>query len=179
MSLKASSAELEEVDDDDKPMPAFRTLLLVEATAKYGGFTVADPGHSLNDDDPEVENLRAGNLGGQVTLGIMPGGRAFTMGGRLRGGSYVGERITRGNVAAEMVFGANFARSARGNDYTHILGGVGVEFIPGENQDLLTASLSGGAVVNSVAFGAGLNIGANDEYAVFMLGMHIGWGQLF
>jgi hypothetical protein len=177
MKLDAASAKLEEKPPEAKPY--FRTMLLIEGAARYGGLAIAPEGTSLEDEDIEAIESRVGNLGGQVTLGVMPGGGVFTMAGRLRGGSYVSETFTRGNVAAEMLFGANFARNARGNEFTHILGGFGVEFLPGENQDLLTLSVAAATVVKGVSFGGGFSLGGNDEIAIGTLGMQIGWGQLF
>ncbi len=177
MKLEASTAGLE--TKPPEPAPYFRTMLLVEGTARYGGVTIAPPGATIEDDDPDAFESRVGNVGGQVTLGVMPGGSVFTMAGRVRGGSYLSEEFTRGNMAAEMLFGANFARNARGNEFTHILGGIGVEFLPGENQDLLTLSLGAATVVKGVSFGGGILLGANDEVAIGTLGMQVGWGQLF
>jgi hypothetical protein len=159
-------------------MPYYTTMVLAEGTAKYGVYSVAKTG-TFEDQNVEPDSLRTGQLGGQATIGVMPGGSAFTMAGRLRGGSYVGERVPGGYVAAEMLFGANFARNAQGSSFTYLLGGIGVEFLPGENEDMLSLSASGGTVVNGVAFGAGINIGANDEVAIALIGMHIGWGRLF
>jgi hypothetical protein len=165
--------------EEPEPKPHFRTMVLAQATAHYGGMTVANPGTTLEESGSDVMTYRMGHFGAQATLGVMPGGGAFTMAGRLRGGSYVGEDVTQGNVAAEMLFGANFARNARGTEFTYILGGFGVEFLPRDNQDLLTLSIAGGTVVKGVAFGAGFQLGANDQYALALFGMHIGWGQLY
>lgn len=177
MNLEASSATLEE--KPPAPKPYFRTMLLVEGAARYGAVTIAPPGATLEEEDPDAFESRVGNFGGQVTLGVMPGGSAFTMAGRLRAGSYVSSEFTRGNVAAEMLFGANFARNARGNEFTYILGGFGVEFLPGENQDILTLNVGAATVVKGVSFGGGILVGANDEIAIGTIGMQIGWGQLF
>lgn len=177
MKLEESAAGLQEKPPESRPY--FRTMLLVEGTARYGAVTIAPPGASLEDDDPDAFESSVGNLGGQVTLGVMPGGSAFTMAGRLRGGSYISDQFTRGNMSAEMLFGANFGRNARGNEFTHILGGFGVEFLPGENQDLLTLSVGAATVVKGVSFGGGFQVGANDEVAIATLGMQVGWGQLF
>jgi hypothetical protein len=154
-------------------------MLLVEGTARYGVVTIAPPGTILEEDDPDSFKSRVGSAGGQVTLGVMPGGNAFIMAGRLRGGSYISTDFTRGSVAADMLFGANFGRNARGNEFTYILGGFGVEFLPGENQDILTLNIGAGTVVKGVSFGGGIFIGANDEIGIATLGMQIGWGQLF
>lgn len=177
MKLDATTARLEE--KPPKPKPYFRTMLLIEGSARYGVVTIAPPGATLEDDAPDAFESRVGNFGGQVTLGVMPGGNAFTMAGRLRGGSYVSADFTRGNVAADMLFGANFGRSARGNEFTYILGGFGVEFLPGENQDILTLNIGAATVVKGVSFGGGIFLGANDEIAIGTFGMQIGWGQLF
>jgi hypothetical protein len=192
---EATPSEEEEVRDDDagwldlhpdeekeeptRKMPYYTAMVLAEGTAKYGGYTVAEEGATLEDESVETESLRTGQLGGQVTVGVMPSGSAFAMAGRLRGGSYVGERVPGGYVAAEMLFGANFARNAQGSSFTYLLGGIGVEFLPGDNQDLLSLSATGGTVVNGIDFGAGINIAANDEVAIALIGMHIGWGRLF
>lgn len=177
MKLEASSAKLEE--EPPEPKPYFRTMLLVEGTARYGAVTIAPPGTTLEEEDPGAFESRVGHFGGQATLGVMPGGSAFTMAGRLRGGSYVSTDFTRGTVAADMLFGANFSRNARGNEFTYILGGFGVEFLPGENQDILTLNVGAATVVKGVSFGGGIFVGANDEIAIGTFGMQIGWGQLY
>lgn len=168
----------EETAEPVRKMPYYTAMVLAEGTAKYGAYTVARVG-TFEDETVEPDSLRTGQLGGQVTVGIMPNGSAFAMAGRLRGGSYVGERVPGGYVAAEMLFGANFARNAQGSTFTYLLGGFGVEFLPGDNQDLLSLSATGGTVVNGIDFGAGINLAANDEVAIALIGMHIGWGRLF
>ena len=90
-----------------------------------------------------METSRTGNLGGQVTLGIMPGGSAFTMGARLRGGTYLGENSTLGNIGAAMMFGANFARNVKGDEFSYALGG------------LATTGIRIGCVVGSKTTGPG------------------------
>lgn len=177
MKLDSGAAQLEEKQAN--PKPYFRTMLLIEGSARYGFVTIAPPGTTLEDEAPGAFESRVGNFGGQVTLGVMPGGNAFTMAGRLRGGSYVSADFTRGNVAADMLFGVNFGRNARGNEFTYILGGFGVEFLPGDNQDILTLSLGAATLVKGVSFGGGIFLGANDEIAIGTFGMQIGWGQLF
>lgn len=157
----------------------YRVMFLVEGVGKYGAFTRAQPGSSLENAAPEVDGQGAGHAGGQLTMGFMPGGSPFMMAGRLGGGSYLGRGVTRGSVAALLLFGANLNRNERGNEFTHLLGGVGVEYLPGENQDLVTLSASGGIVVQGLALGGQLLLAANDEVAVLMLGMQIGWGQLY
>lgn len=159
-------------------MPRYSAFVLAEATAKYGVYSVAQAG-TFEDEDVETENLRTGQLGGQVAVGVMPGGAAFAMAGRLRGGSYVGQGVPDGFVAAEMMFGANFARNEQGTNFTYVMGGIGVEFLPGENEDLLTLSATGGTVIGGISFGGGVNIAANDQIAMALFGMQIGWGRLF
>ncbi len=177
MKLDAATAPLEEKPPEAKPY--FRTMLLVEGAARYGGVTIAPPGATIEDDSPDAFESSVGNVSGQVTLGVMPQGSVFTMAGRFRGGSYISQDFTRGNMAVDMLFGANFARNAKGNEFTHIMGGFGVEFLPGENQDFLTISVGAGTVVKGISFGGGLMAGANAEIAIGTLGMQIGWGQLF
>jgi hypothetical protein len=158
------------------PKPAFTSLLLIEGTAKYGGLV---EGPDLNDDSAPTTSSRAGQLGVQATLGFMPGGKAFTMGGRLSGGMYLGSDIMSGSIGASVLFGANFARQPDGRTFSYALGGFGLEYIPGVNQDILTLHVSGGTVVRGINFGADIDLGGNDEFARFMFGMHMGWGRLF
>jgi hypothetical protein len=142
--------------------------------AKYGAL-----GDSLNNEDGDWDGHGTGLVGGQVTLGLMPGGKYFTMGARLAGGAFVGGQKSLGTVGATMLFGANFLRSAHGKTYSYALGGAGVEFVPGLNQDMLAFHLTGGTVVNGVSFSAGLDLGTNEEFGFIVFGMQIGWGHLY
>ena len=99
--------------------------------------------------------------------------------GRLRAGSYIRTAEAIPTVGAEVLFGASFLRKPDGKSFSYLLGGMGVEYLPTNNQDLLTLHAVGGSVVRGLHFGGGLHIGGNDEFAVFMFGLHLGWGQLF
>lgn len=159
-------------------VPRYTAFVLADFTAKYGVYSVVVDG-TFEADDAETNNLRTGQLGGQATVGVMPGGSAFAMAGRLRGGSYVGQGVPGAYVAAEMFFGANFARNEQGSSFAYVMGGIGVEFLPSDNQDMLTLSATGGTVINGIDFGGTINIAANDEVAIALIGMQIGWGRLF
>lgn len=158
--------------------PPFTTIVLVEGIAKYGAIALAisDP---LQQSAVESDTDSAGLIGAQATLGLMPGGSTFMLAGRLRVGSYIraGEAIA--NMGAEMLFGANFLRKSDGRSFSYAMAGMGVEYMPSNNQDLLTLHAGGGSVVRGINFGGGLEIGANDEFAVVMFGFHVGWGRLF
>ena len=154
--------------------PRFDTLILAEAVAKYG--SVGDSSDSAREDR---EAHRAGMFGGQVTLGLMPGGKYFTMAARLSGGAFVGGPSAQGTIGAAMMFGANFLRNEKGDTYSYALGGAGVEFMPGINQDMLALHLAGGTVVKTMSFSAGIDIGGNEEYGFALFGMQLGWGHLY
>ncbi len=154
--------------------PKFNTLLLAEAIAKYG--TVGD---SLNSEDSDRDGYSAGLFGGQATLGLMPGGKYFTMAARLSGGAFVGGPQVHAIVGAAMMFGANFLRNERGDTYSYALGGAGVQFVPGLNQDMLALHLSGGTVINSLSFSAGVDIGSNEEFGFAIFGLQLGWGHMY
>lgn len=156
--------------------PKFSSMLLIEGLAKYGGLV---EGPDLSDDEAPTTSSRGGHLGAQATLGFMPAGKAFTMAGRLRGGAYLGSNITSGSIGASVLFGANFARQPEGKTFSYALGGFGVEYIAEKNQDILTLHITGGTVVNGLNFGADIDLGGNDEFALFMFGVHMGWGRLF
>jgi hypothetical protein len=153
-------------------------MLLVEGVAKYGAITLADPA-SVEQPEVEADTDSAGLFGAQATLGLMPGGSTFMLAGRLRAGSYIRTAEAIPTVGAEVLFGASFLRKPDGKSFSYLLGGMGVEYLPTNNQDLLTLHAVGGSVVRGLHFGGGLHIGGNDEFAVFMFGLHLGWGQLF
>lgn len=171
-----SGAEVSTDCSCEAPPRRFSSIALVEGVAHYGGVS---RGEDLSDPDAAEETYRAGLVGGQVTLGVMPGGRHFTMAGRIRGGAYLGGGSQLATMGAAMLFGANFLRDETGRSFGYVLGGVGVEFLPGLNQDMLTLHIAGGTIVRGFNFSAGLDLGGNDQIAHAMIGFQIGWGQLF
>jgi hypothetical protein len=153
-------------------------MLLVAGSAQYGAITMARLSPDENDViDPDTSG--AASFGAQATLGIMPGGSTFTLAGRLRAGSYLRDGKGIPYMGAQMLFGASFMRREGGRSFSYALGGVGVEYLPSENQDLLTLHVGGGGVFREFNFGGGLDLGANAQFAVVMLGLHVGWGRLF
>lgn len=153
----------------------YSTLLLVDGVAKYGGFSEeSDPSEGQL---PEAR-YRAGYLGTEVTLGVMPGDSAFTMAGRLRGGAYLGSQINSGLIGASLLFGANFAHRSQGRSFSYALGGFGVEFLTDTNQDLLVLHAGGGVVLRGLHLGAALDVGGNDQVGRAMIGIRIGWGKI-
>lgn len=153
----------------------FTSMVLLEGVGRYGGFV---EGPDLEDDSAPTQSYRGFGLGAQATLGFIPGGRTFMMAGRLQGGAYLGSDVTSGTIGAAVLFGANLARKATGRTFSYVLGGFGVEYIPQKKQDILTLHISGGTVVRGLDFGADIDLGGNDEFARFLLGMHFGWGRL-
>lgn len=174
----SASVDLKPAPSESPEKPKFGTLLLIEGFAKYGGIVRGD---NIQDDETRsnVENFRAGNFGGQGTLALLPGQGTFTMAGRLRAGSYVGKDVTFGNLGAAMLFGINFGKSNDGRKFSYLLGGLGVDFIPSESQDMLMLHLAAGTVMNGISLSGGLDLGGNDEFGAAMIGMQIGWGQLY
>ncbi len=155
--------------------PLFNTLVLAEAVAKYGGF-----GGSLDhEDDNSWDGRSTGLVGGQMTLGLMPGGKYFTMAARLSGGVFLNSEPAQSTIGASMLFGANFIRNARGDTYSYALAGAGVEFLPGLNQDVLAFHLVGGTVVGGMSFSAGVDLGTNEEVGFAIFGLQLGWGHLY
>lgn len=154
--------------------PTFNTLVLVEAIAKYGSV-----GDSFDDSEVDRDSYGAGLVGGQVTLGILPGGKYFTMAARLSGGAFIGGPSAQSTVGASMMFGANFLRNRDGTSYSYALAGAGVEFLPGVNEDMLAFHMSGGTVVKGISFSGGLDLGGNEKFGFVIFGMQVGWGRLF
>ncbi len=160
------------------PPSPYRSILLLEGSAKYGLFATVIGAGSFEDDEVETKNETAGQFAGQAMLGIIPGGGTFMMGGRLRGGAYVNSNGAQALIGADLLFGANFARRD-GRNFAYAMGGMGVELIPTENIDMLTLQGIGGVVSGGLNFGGGIEVGANEDTAVIMFGMHMGWGRLF
>ncbi len=152
----------------------FYTLLLVEAVAKYG--SVGREGSGIDEDR---DGRSTGLFGGQLTLGLLPGGKYFTMAARLAGGSFVSGGTGLGTLGASMMFGAHFLRNEKGNTFSYALAGAGVEFMPAINEDMLAFHVAGGTVVRGVSFSAGIDVGGNDDVGFALFGMQIGWGHLF
>jgi hypothetical protein len=162
------------VEEPKPEKPKFYTLLLAEAVAKYGSI-----GESDDNLDGDREGRSTGLFGGQLTLGLLPGGKYFTMAARLSGGAFVSGDRSLGTLGASMLFGANFLRSDDGRNFSYALAGAGVEFMPGANQDMLAFHVAGGTVVRGVSFSAGIDLGGNDDVGFALFGMQIGWGHLF
>lgn len=165
-------------EEEDPPSP-FKSILLLEAVGRYG---LLGRGSGLLDVDADEaldETFTAGYFGGQATFGLMPSHSAFTLAGRLRGGSYIGGGLAAGSLGAAVLFGANFARNETGDSFSYALGGFGVEFMPAANTDMLTFNASGGTIMNGFNLSAGLDLGINDDLFVAFFGLQLGWGQLF
>lgn len=157
------------------PEHAFSSTLLLQGVGRYGWFV---EGENLENENAPTRSYRATMVGAQATFGFMPAGKTFLMAGRLHGGAYFGRTITSGTIGAAVLFGANLARKPDGRTFSYALGGFGVEYIPQKKQDILTLHISGGTVLRGIDFGAHIDLGGNDEFARFMLGMHLGWGRL-
>jgi len=157
---------------------SFSTLILIEGSAKYGLLAIA-PANELGASDTSTTLLGVGLFGAQATVGIMPGDGAFTLGGRLRTGMYVGQDIANITIGADVLVGTNFSPSLDGRSLSYLLGGVGVEYIPANNRDILVLHAAGGQVKNGFSYGVEMSAGANDTYAVFLLGLRLGWARLF
>jgi len=170
------NSEEDEEEPEEPEKPKFFTLILVESIAKYGSVGGTEEWENPNLDR---ESFRAGLLGGQLTLGLLPGGKYFTMAARLSGGALLGGPNVQSSIGASMMFGANFLRNQKGNNFSYALGGVGVEFMPGLNEDMLAVHISGGTVIKGLSFSAGADFGGNDDIGFAMFGMQIGWGHLY
>jgi hypothetical protein len=172
-----TAAQTAKVTTADENAP-LNTMLLLEGVAKYGLFgrgTDLLESDQANDFD---EKFSVGYFGAQATFGLMPANSAFTLAGRLRAGAYLGHSPAMGNIGAAMLFGANFARKNGGRSFSYAMGGLGVEFIPTYNADLITVHASGGTVFNEFTLGAGLDFGINNELFIATFGLQLGWGRL-
>ncbi len=153
-------------------------VLILEGGARYGVVSQVAP-LPVEATQSSTTSTEVAFVGGGATLGIMPGGGAFTIAGRIRSGLFFGDSLKLATLGADLLLGATLFRSPTGRNFTYLLGGFGVEFIPSQNQDLLSLHLGGGTVLNGINLGASVDLGGNDEYAYAMLGLNLGWGKLF
>lgn len=162
----------------EEPASPYNTLIILESVAKYGLIGRGTDLLESDQDDPFDEKFSVAYLGLQATLGLMPARSAFTLAGRLRGGLYLGHPPAMGSMGAAMLFGANFARNENGRSFSYAMGGLGVEFLPTDSQDMLTVHASGGTVINEFTLGAGVDFGINNEVFIATFGLQVGWARL-
>ncbi len=147
--------------------PQGRFIFLGGATAKVGNFS--------SDLDIDTNGTQ---FGGSLVAAAMPGSQSgFTMGARLKGGSYLVNNQGFGFLSTSALLGSTIGKR-RENSFFYFLGGLGVQYVPVLDALALVASFQGGASIGGFLVGGGVDFTGGSDVSSIMLGLEIGYGGI-
>lgn len=149
------------------PSRTRRSFILVDAVGRYGA--LSGPWN--------YTSAATGQVGGALTLGLLPGDGKFSMAGRLRGGAYFGDYGSVGFGGAAGLVGGVWNRPGQ-RDFGYLYGGVGLDLVGSDATPVLNFSGVGGVTVNHIDLGIGVEFGFGDQFAMALIGLHVGFGSM-
>lgn len=166
---QVSAAEVQKENAAREAAPVKRRgFVLVDVTGRYGAFD----GRANY-----VDSASAGQVGGALTLGILPGRGGFSMAGRVRGGAYLGDFGSEGYGGIVALLGGVWHRPGE-KDFGYMFGGFGLDIVGEDAAEVMTFHYMGGMTVSGIDLGLGLEFGLGDNYAMALIGLQFGFGRV-
>lgn len=166
---QASAVQVQAANAAEAAAPVKRRgFVLVDVTGRYGAFD----GRTTY-----VDSSAAGQVGGALTLGIVPGRGGFSMAGRVRGGAYLGEFGSEGYGGIVALLGGIWNKPGE-QDLGYMFGGFGLDIVGVDAAEVLTFHYTGGMTVSGFDLGLGVEFGLGDNYAMALIGLQFGFGRM-